>query len=62
MLTYLIYSLSLNIYFNNHVKKNLNVLRSYPTECTGSRPISEVNQLRAILVLGWETSWEPLVA
>ena len=27
-------------------------------ECTGSRPITEVKQHWARLVLGWETAWE----
>ena len=33
-------------------------LRPYHVECTGSRPITEVKQRRAWLVLGWETAWE----
>ena len=33
-------------------------LRPYHVECTGSRPITEVKQRRAWLVLGWETGWE----
>ena len=32
--------------------------RSYHVESTGSRPIPEVKQRRARLVLGWETAWE----
>uniref|UniRef100_T1K193 Uncharacterized protein n=1 Tax=Tetranychus urticae TaxID=32264 RepID=T1K193_TETUR len=31
------------------------------TKMTGSRPISEVKQFRAGLVLGRETTWEPPV-
>ena len=34
------------------------VLRSYHVEHTGSRPITEVKQRRAWLVLGWVTAWE----
>ncbi|CEF67073.1 Hypothetical protein SRAE_2000173800 [Strongyloides ratti] len=56
------YCRMINIIQKREIESGSNVLRSYPAECTGSRPISEVNQLRAILVLGWETSWEPLVA
>ena len=33
-------------------------LRPYHVECTGSRPITEVKQRRAWLVLGWVTAWE----
>ena len=33
-------------------------LGSYHVECTGSRPITEVKQRRARLVLGWVTAWE----
>ena len=36
-------------------------LRPYHVECTGSRPITEVKQRRAWLVLGWVTAWEPQV-
>ena len=32
--------------------------RPYHVESTASRPISEVKQRRARLVLGWETAWE----
>ena len=32
--------------------------RPYHAERTGSRPITEVKQRRARLVLGWETAWE----
>ena len=32
--------------------------RPYHVECTGSRPITEVKQNWAWLVLGWETAWE----
>ena len=31
-------------------------LRPYHVECTGSRPITEVKQHRAWLVLGWVTA------
>ena len=33
-------------------------LRPYHVEYTGSRPITEVKQRRAWLVLGWVTAWE----
>ena len=33
-------------------------LRPYYVESTGSRPITEVKQRRARLVLGWVTAWE----
>ena len=33
-------------------------LRPYHVESTGSRPITEVKQRRAWLVLGWVTAWE----
>ena len=33
-------------------------LRSNRVEITGSRPINEVKQRRAGLVLGWVTAWE----
>ena len=32
--------------------------RPYHVETTGSRPITEVKQRRARLVLGWVTAWE----
>ena len=32
--------------------------RPYHAECTSSRPITEVKQHWALLVLGWETAWE----
>ena len=35
--------------------------RPYHVEHTGSRPITEVKQRRARLVLGWVTAWEPRV-
>ena len=35
--------------------------RPYHIENTSSRPITEVKQCWARLVLGWETAWEPLV-
>ena len=33
-------------------------LRPYHVENTSSRPITEVKQRRAWLVLGWVTAWE----
>ena len=47
------------VYIDNW--KQLSCLRPYQAESTGSRPISEVKQLRAGLVLGRETTWEPPV-
>ena len=44
-----------NKYSNNIYNK---CLGSYHVECTGSRPITEVKQRRARLVLGWVTAWE----
>ena len=32
--------------------------RPYHVECTSSRPITEVKQRWALLVLGWVTAWE----
>ena len=36
--------------------------RPYHVESTGSRPIPEVKQRRARLVLGWVTAWEHRVS
>ena len=36
--------------------------RPYHLEHTASRPLSEVKQGRARLVLGWETAWENWVS
>ena len=41
-----------------HVNVKVSCLRPYHAESTGSRPITEVNQRRAGLVLGWVTAWE----
>ena len=38
--------------------EELKCLRPYHVECTGSRPITEVKQLWAWLVLEWQTAWE----
>jgi hypothetical protein len=39
--------------------KSTNIcLRPYHVEYTSSRPITEVKQRRARLVLGWVTAWE----
>ena len=38
--------------------RNVQCLRPYHVENTGSRPITEVKQRRAWLVLGWVTAWE----
>ena len=37
---------------------HLSCQRSYHVENTSSRPITEVKQRRAWLVLGWVTAWE----
>ena len=42
-------------YKNNNSKI---CLGPYHVESTGSRPITEVKQRRAQLVLGWVTAWE----
>ena len=41
-----------------HVLGHSNRLRPYHVECTASRPICEVKQRWAWLVLGWGTAWE----
>ena len=49
------------ILFHRYViKSSLKVirLRPYHVEYTSSRPITEVKQRRARLVLGWVTAWE----
>ena len=38
--------------------RNEKCLGPYHVESTGSRPITEVKQRRAGLVLGWVTAWE----
>ena len=43
------------------MKKESVCQRPYHVESTGSRPITEVKQRRARLVLGWVTAWESLV-
>ena len=43
------------------IKNHSYCLRPYRVENTGSRPISEVKQRRAWLVLWWVTTWEPQV-
>ena len=40
------------------IDTNKNRLRPYHVEYTSSRPITEVKQRRARLVLGWVTAWE----
>ena len=42
----------------NTFKNRQSRLRPYHVENTGSRPITEVKQRRARLVLGWVTAWE----
>jgi hypothetical protein len=39
-------------------KEENKCLGPYHVESTGSRPITEVKQRRARLVLGWVTAWE----
>ena len=43
--------------FSRYLRRN-ECLRPYHVENTGSRPITEVKQRRAWLVLGWVTAWE----
>ena len=40
------------------LQKAIRCLRPYHVENTGSRPITEVKQRRAWLVLRWVTAWE----
>ena len=42
----------------NTLRKANRCLRPYHVENTGSRPITEVKQRRAWLVLRWVTAWE----
>ena len=42
---------------SQRMSKNISQ-RPYHAECTSSRPITEVKQHWALLVLGWETAWE----
>ena len=42
----------------NKNKNDIKCLGPYHVEYTGSRPITEVKQRRARLVLGWVTAWE----
>ena len=44
--------------FKSKIKMLNECLGPYHVECTGSRPITEVKQRRARLVLGWVTAWE----
>ena len=44
------------MYLINSVKNKNICLRPYHAEYTGSRPITEVKQRRAQLVLGWESN------
>ena len=46
------------LWFINVNFSPLRCLRPYHVENTGSRPITEVKQRRARLVLGWVTAWE----
>ena len=50
----------LNTFSKNWVRfrNSCKCLRPYHAECTRSRPITEVKQRRARLVLGWVTAWE----
>ena len=54
-------SLLKNIFFIEFIftnKEENECLGPYHVESTGSRPITEVKQRRARLVLGWVTAWE----
>ena len=44
--------------YDVHVVRQGDRLRPYHVEYTSSRPITEVKQRRARLVLGWVTAWE----
>ena len=44
--------------FKYALNQQVECLRPYHVENTGSRPITEVKQRRARLVLGWVTAWE----
>ena len=60
-LTYGITDLNIQIRQRNHQYKlffNYQRQRPYHVEYTGSRPITEVKQHRARIVLGWVTAWE----
>jgi hypothetical protein len=48
------------IFLNHKIefKSLIKCLGPYHVESTGSRPITEVKQRRARLVLGWVTAWE----
>ena len=48
----------IKINFEKHIDKDDIRLRPYHVEYTSSRPITEVKQRRARLVLGWVTAWE----
>ena len=45
------------LFFHTVANRN-NRQRPYHVEYTGSRPITEVKQRRARIVLGWVTAWE----
>ena len=49
---------SMKIMINTDVQTSDFRLRPYHVEYTSSRPITEVKQRRARLVLGWVTAWE----
>ena len=51
-------SISLEHQVYSRPRKGLLYLWPYHIESTGSRPITEVKQRRARLVLGWVTAWE----
>ena len=48
----------MKIIIDNDVETSHFRLRPYHVEYTSSRPITEVKQRRARLVLGWVTAWE----
>ena len=48
-------------YIYRSITRDIRCLRPYHTECTGSRPITEVKQCWACPVLGWVTAWEQQV-
>ena len=59
----IIYKVKLTFYAQQCIRylRSVQCLRPYHVEHTGSRPITEVKQRRARLVLGWVTAWESQV-
>ena len=53
-----VFQMKICVYLKTKFNSHLKCLGPYHVECTGSRPITEVKQRRARLVLGWVTAWE----